>query len=376
MRFKVISVGAAGNKAGINLVEKGIIEKDDLVLINSTIKDIPVAYRDLAIRLSDQIQGCGQERSIGISLCTDAIRDKRLNLDSMLEPVHDKAIIITSTCGGTGSGASVTIAKYLKFIGVDVEVIGLVGFEDESARSLRNFVEFCQDLDEGYVIQLIRNSAFLNVTRGNRTAAEIEANNEVARRIKVMGGSLFRDSLQNIDNTDIIKLNNTPGYKTVEYREVFDKIRNVDQFNQILTEMLDDSAMVEPDATGVGLLGVVANLQSSSQQFIDRSFKVLKDRLGMPYELYTHIEECPDLPEFIAIVASGMKMPAKEINNIFNKYTALSNAVNTKKDDFFENIQNLKGNSEDAMFDTNIISGKPKINLDDARKAFFKSMGE
>lgn len=369
MRFKIIGVGAAGGKAGIDLVEKSIVDKEDIVLVNSTIKDIPSAYRDYAIRLSDEVQGCGQERSLAKQICLDAIRSGRLNLDSIMDPIHDKAIIITSTCGGTGSGASVVIAEYLrKIVNIDVEIIGLVGFEDESARSLRNLIEFCQDLKEDFAIQLIRNSKFLSSTRGNRSAAEIEANNEVARRIKIMTGCMLRDSSQNIDNRDIVKLNNTTGYKTVEYKEIYDKIKNVDQFNDILKEMLDDSAMVEPDAAGVGRLGVIMNLQTSSQSFIDRSYDILKNRLGVPYEIYSHIEYCADLPEFVAIIASGMKMPAKEIENIYYKYMELSNAVNKNKDDFFETVGELRGFEDDGMFDSYDASNvmhKKELNKDD-----------
>ena len=380
MRFLIISVGAAANKCAINLVEKEVVSKEDIMLINSTIKDIPAEYRDLAIRLSDTVQGCGQERSLGKEIAISAINDGRLNLESITTSDYDKVIVISSTCGGTGSGASVIIANYLnKFLNVDVEIIGLVGFEDESARSLRNFIEFCQELKESYTIQFIRNSAFLSSTRGNRTAAELAANDEVAQRIRVMNGSLLKDSIQNIDNTDIAKLNNSVGYKTVEYIEVQEKIKNVDQFNDILKEMLDNSAMIEPDATGVARLGVIMNLQNSSQQFIDRSFNTLKKRLGMPYEVFTHLEYEPSMPEFIAIIASGMKMPAKEIQNIYDKYTELTSAVNKSKDSFFDNMLEYKGDKGDAMFDNahSVVGSKhSKINADDARKAFLKSLEE
>lgn len=374
MRFKIISVGAAGNKCAINLVEKGVVEKQDIVLINSTIKDIPVSYRDTAIRLSDTVQGCGQERALAKEICLEAIKTKRIDLDALVDPMYDKVIVLTSTCGGTGSGASVIIAQYLKkVVNLEVEIIGLVGFEDESARSLRNLIELLQELNEDFTVQLIRNSAFLSSTRGNRSAAESAANDEVARRIKLMSGVLLRDSVQNIDNTDITKLNNTAGYKTVEYREITDKIKNIDQFNDILKEMLDDSAMIEPDTSGVARLGVVMNLQSSSQQFIDRSYKILKDRLGMPYEVFTHLEDDNSLPEFVGIIVSGMKMPAKEIQAIFDKYTELSNAVNKNKDVFFDDILTIKGNQDDAMFDTYKGNKQTKVNTDAARDDFFKS---
>ena len=133
--------------------------------------------------------------------------------------------------------------------------------------------------------------------------------------------------------------------------------------------MLDDSAMVEPDAAGVGRLGVIMNLQPSSQAFIDRSYDILKNRLGVPYEVYSHIEYCGDLPEFVAIIASGMKMPAKEIENSYYKYMELSNAVNKNKDDFFETVGELRGFADDGMFDSYDASGavhhKKELDKDD-----------
>ena len=39
MRALVIGVGAAGNKAAIDLIENGVISEEHIVLINSTIKD-------------------------------------------------------------------------------------------------------------------------------------------------------------------------------------------------------------------------------------------------------------------------------------------------------------------------------------------------
>ena len=163
MRLKIIGLGAAGNKVAIGLIEAGVSDENDVVLLNSTIKDIPANYRDLAIRLSDSYQGCGQERKLAKDITLEAIKTGRLNLDQLVDPEYDKVVIITSTCGGTGSGASVIVAKYFKeVVGLDVEIIGMVGFEDESSRSLRNLIEFCQDLTEGYTVQLIRNGAFLS----------------------------------------------------------------------------------------------------------------------------------------------------------------------------------------------------------------------
>lgn len=371
MRLKIIGLGACGNKIGINLIESGVSATNDVVLINSTIKDIPADYRDLAIRLSDSYQGCGQERKLAKDITLDAIKTNRLNLDTLVDPEYDKVILITSTCGGTGSGASVIIAKYLKeVVGLDVEIIGMVGFEDESSRSLRNLIEFCQDLQDNYAIQLIRNDAFLSAARGDRTAAEIAANEEVVKRIRVMNGTLMQDSDQNIDDTDIKKLNNATGYKTVEFKIINDKIKNTSQFDDILRNMMDESPMIDTDASGVGLLGVVMNLQPSSQAVVDRSYKALRERLGEPYEMYTHLEFVEAFPQFIAVIASGMRMPEKEIENVFNKYSEMSKKVNTDKDSFFDTVRQFKGSDETFKFDT-FSSFSKKDSFDAARGNFF-----
>lgn len=49
MITKVIGIGAAGNKAAINVVENNILGIENVMLINSTLKDIPVDYKGLKI---------------------------------------------------------------------------------------------------------------------------------------------------------------------------------------------------------------------------------------------------------------------------------------------------------------------------------------
>lgn len=371
MKFKLLGLGACGNKVAISCIEAGVIEQEDVTLINSTIKDIPYEYRDQAIRLSDQYLGSGQERKLAKDMTLKAIKDEKLVLENIITPEYDSVVIVTSTCGGTGSGSSVIIAKYIKEVmNIPVEVIGIVGFEDESSRALRNLIEFCQDLQENYTIQLIRNGAFLSAARGNRSKAELEANEEVVRRIRVMNGSLLQDCEQNIDDTDIRKLNTTPGYKTVEFKLIEDKIKNSGQFDDILREMMDESPIVDSDASGIGRLGVIMNLQPSSQAVVDRSYKALRERFGEPYEVYHHIEFVEGLPQFVAIIAAGMRMPEKEIENVFTKYSEMSKKVNTDKDSFFDNVKELKGSDETFMFDTFSNFSKRKSN-DIARDNFF-----
>ena len=47
LKAKVIGIGAAGNKGAIELVEQKIIDSKDVILFNTTLKDVPAAYKDL-----------------------------------------------------------------------------------------------------------------------------------------------------------------------------------------------------------------------------------------------------------------------------------------------------------------------------------------
>lgn len=373
MKLKIFGIGAAGNKAVINMLENQYVSPKDVVLINSTLKDIPEKWKEHVIRLSDDVQGCGQERQLAQAITCDAIESKRLNLEEIVTPDYDKAIIITSTNGGTGSGAATVIAGFLQdpgYIGIETEVIGLVGFEDESPRALRNLIEFLQDLSGDFAIQLIRNSAYLRQCRGNRSAAEQEANEEVARRIIVMSGAMLKASEQNIDDKDIAKLNNAHGYKTVEYMEIDEKIKNREMFNDYLIEMLDNSPSMDSESGKILRLGVMMNLNPGSQKFIDGSFNILRERYGEPYEKYTHIEWVPEYPQFIAIIASGMGMPSTKVQNIYNKYIEMSEKIVRDNDDFFKSVRELRGFDSDTAFDTFSFGsdGSPKKNNKDAAK--------
>ena len=57
MQYKVIGIGAAGNKAAISLVEKKVMDVKDILLINSTARDIPKNYSGDKIILTDKGSG-------------------------------------------------------------------------------------------------------------------------------------------------------------------------------------------------------------------------------------------------------------------------------------------------------------------------------
>lgn len=349
MRALIIGTGAAGNKAVVNLMELGVVDKDDVLLINSTLKDVPEKYRNIAVKLSDEYDGCGKERSLSKEITDDAIKDGTLNFNNLPYDIY-KVIIVTSMEGGTGSGSTDIIAKHLyeKQNINNIEIFAFKGFE-EDVRGIQNSIEFFQDMKPTYGVQVINNAAFLKEAGGNIKKAHKLANDELARRIRVSLGQVLVAGEDNVDGSDLYKVTNTTGYSTIEYTTIEDKIKSTEEFNKIISEMIDStkSLSLSPSAT---LIAVIINLQESSQDNIDYSFSVIREKLGEPYEIFKHIQYDKKSEEFIAIISSGMKMPIDELRNLKDKYDKRRSLINKSDDEFYTEALSMQGNSEDNRF--------------------------
>lgn len=347
LKAKFIGIGAAGNKAVINLIEKGVVTKKDVKLLNSTTRDIPSEYHDIAYTFKDSVGGCGKERDIAKNLALNSLRVNDLNLDGLLDPDDKMVIIANSSEGGTGCGASSIIADYMSsVVGANVHMFVFTGFE-EDGRGLQNTVEYFQDLKEDYVVEAISNKKFLEVT-GNKLKAEKAANDEFARRVKILLGHVIVEAEQNIDDTDLYKISTTPGYMSIELAYL-DKVKNVDMFNRIVADAIDNSKSLDFEPTAKRI-GVILHVSEKTKECIDYSFSVIKEKFGTPYEIFTHIQDNEDSKEFIAIIASGIKLPLEDVKEIYERYKQESSKVDKRKDMFFDFASDLRGNQDDGMF--------------------------
>lgn len=357
MKIRVIGTGAAGNKAAINLIEKGILDKERVMLLNSTLRDIPENYKSLGIKFSNTIGGCGKERDLAKNLCLSSFKDGTLQtIDTFFEPDDEACVIVNSSEGGTGCGSACVIGKYIsQVIGLKVIYIVFTGFE-EDIRGLQNTIEYFQDLNEDCTVQAISNKKFLEETNGNKIKAEKLANDEFANRISVLTAMGIVDSEQNIDETDMYKVATIPGFMTIG-KVKLDKIKNQDQFNKVLTSMVDNDKSLDISVKSQKRLAVFINAKEETIDNIDYNFSVLKNKLGIPYEVFNHIQYNEEQPEFISFISAGMKMPIDEVKEVYEKYKKETEKVNKAKDNFFNFASELKGNSEDNLFN---IGGLPE----------------
>lgn len=381
LKCKVIGIGAAGNKAAINLMKKNVVEKDKVLLLNSTKIDIPDDYKESAIEFG-VTEGCGKERDPAKQAIAQALMENQISLETFIRPEDNLVIIVTSLEGGTGCGASVIVAQYINEIliasnmrkDLSIHMFGFTGFEADP-RGLKNTVDWFNDLLPSYTVEVISNKKFLNGTN-SISQAEMLANDEFVRRVNILLGRTITPSARNIDNRDLFKLSTTPGFMTIEQIPLT-KIKDKDQFNSLLNEMVEKSKSLETEQS-CKRMGVILNISSKSEQYIDESFSVLVDHYGAPFELFRHYQDNEE-DDFINIIVSGMKMPVDIIKDLFEKYEKGVAKIDTSRDSFFDRkFDTTNGN----IFNTSDPFGTDrspnvglKENMNQLREKFFNNVG-
>ena len=345
----VLGLGAAGNKAAIRAINLGVVKPEYAIILNSTEKDIPVEYKKNSIIIGNDLKGCGKERNISKNAIISYLKEN--DTFNNIPADVDRVVIVTSTEGGTGSGSTPILAKYIRdVIGINTSIFAFTGFEND-ARGMKNTINFMKEIDTATTIQIISNKKFLEEANNNFVKAQELANDEFCKRLVIMSGAIFEESDQNIDDTDLHKLIDAPGLLDITYMDIENPMKNVEAFNKNCSTMIDESKSVDFTPTA-SRIGFIFNGKDTSRDSIDYSYKVLKSKYGEPFEVYTHLQENNSYKkEFIACIASGMKLPIEVMQKTYDDYLEKTSKISKDKDSFFDAINSLEDPEEDDVFD-------------------------
>lgn len=112
------------------------------------------------------------------------------------------------------------------------------------------------------------------------------------------------------------------------------------------------------------------NISPASEDAVDNEFRVFKENYGNPYEKFVHKMYEQDMPEFIAIICSGMKLPLDEVKAIYDRYLKESEEVNKEEDSFYDQVHDFKANASNNMFNMGRPGNKGKANKNDFLSQF------
>lgn len=374
MNLKLIGIGAAGNKASIEAIEEGVIDKSRVKLLNSTMQDIPSGYLDISECFAgvDSTGGCGKEPEIAEELMMDALRDGRIHIDNFFDQNDQMCVIATSTEGASGNGGTITLARYIsEVLGLHVSIFAFTGFKDD-ARGLNNTVSFFNNLLPDYSIQAISNLAFFS---GSKTKAEKNANEDFAKKLRVLCFKDLVSSVQNIDETDQIKLATTPGFMVIEQASL-ERLKSKDAFNDLCENMINNTSSLDYEGKAIRI-GVIINGTDKTLGNIDDSFKVIKDKFGDGYEFYHHIQS-ENKDETISVIAAGLKLPKDEVLKLVDEYNSKVEDIDTE-DSFFADLsvrtKNMK-NNVNRKFSLGSTKKKTKSISKEEKLAFLRKKTE
>lgn len=351
METLLIGIGAAGNKAAIDVIECGVLDQTHVRLLNTTIKDIPEKYKnsEMIVKFSSGLGGCGKEPSKGKKAIYNAITSHEVELGSMVPLGTKQVVLVTSTEGGTGCGATPIIAKYFEAMNLPVHIFAFIGFQDE-ARGISNTLNFFKELSNSVILHTIQNDAFKDYT-GNYTKAEEAANIEFATQLEILIGSKMMPSSQNIDDTDHYKVATTPGYMDIKHIDLTG-IKNTEMADKAIITAFENGNNLDY-TTGCKRLAIIINASERVQDAIDEQFKVIKRYIGEPFEIYRHIQDNHE-GDYIDIIVSGLALPERSIIDMNSKYTSIKDKLSATSKGFDEIFAGIDLNDDEDGFDMDV----------------------
>jgi cell division GTPase FtsZ len=378
MKINLFGVGAAGNKAAIRVLEKGILDDKHVKLLNTATEDIPDQYKvgtDLVIKFNSELGGCGKEPVKGKKAAVAAIKNGVLNLAEYIDPSSKAVAIVTAVEGGTGCGATPVLARYFSMMNIPVHIFAFIGFQDE-VRGISNSLRFFKeigDLDDAdhIILHTIQNRVFLDYTKNYHKAEQL-ANDEFAKQIEIMTGYKKIPSAQNIDETDEYKILTTPGYMDIEHIPL-NGLAKRDAFDEAIQNAFDNRCCLNYTES-CKRLAVIINASDRTQNYVDNTFTVLKRYTGEPFELFRHIQNDESDPEeYMDVIVAGLAYPETGIKDMSKDYTKKKQQLNSSVKtfgDIFSDIDFDEGDDEEYNMDL-----RHMVNPDDITNDFMKVMG-
>lgn len=322
MNTYVFGMGAAGNKATLDLVELGIINTESFTLFNTNKGDIPQDQNSNFVQLESEFQGgAAKDPAVGRVAMLNYISDEA-NLEDLYNSIPediDFVSVITSVEGGTGSGAAPVLAKCIADVfNIPVHLFVFIGFHNEEV-GMNNTIEFMKELISmnGVTIHVIQNDKFNAPTYKLK---EKEANKYVGTLLNIIKGKDREASTQNIDDADAYKLFTTPGIMGIVTINCSGR-RSKTDMNAAVVEAFDKS--VEADYGGdAKRLAMILNASEPTQEIFDdelTSVRYYTNSSGGPEEIYRHIQYDGTTNEYCVIVAAGMSPSETYINYLLNE---------------------------------------------------------
>ena len=367
----IIGVGNAGGQNAALAAEKlGV----DALALNSSQKDLDTLGNNVKKILIGDSKGAGKNRDEAKQFIKGSIKnivqsdDVRKFFDIDGENEKDFVFVISSTGGGTGSGAAPLITEILKSIYSSVHfiLVGILPTINEAMSSQVNTLEYFKELYETtsgipymvYDNEKMANKA-VNVMMEGINAAIISD-------IDVLRGShQISTKYSAIDEKDMTAILTTAGRIVIAgAKNIKEKMLDSTSIDELIIEDFKKNAHAETNRDKiVHRLGVISVLDDRCAEKFDGQVSKVQEFIGTPVETFQHFAikdaQTSGLPNDVIVVASGLSRVDDRIDRIKDRIDEINAAMDAAKarQDGLDGIDidalNAKKHSADTKSDDN-----------------------
>lgn len=308
-QFGIIGLGACGSNIANLFENKGY----DTVYVNSSIEDLNSIKGIHKLHIVGA-EGAAKDRKKVLQLAMESFGDIVQKIESIITQKY--IVVIFSAGGGTGSGLSTPMLKYLTQIGKTcISVMILPNDADESAKTCENAYNACVELMS---IQGVGATFLLDNSRGDKFSINNKFVCELDSFINLKNSSMYG----NIDMAERKQMLSCPGVA------VIGKLSKARSTAPEIIESLHNGIYAEIEAKSAYYLGV-----STSNKSLD--INNIVSAIGGVYDTFSGISESTTIT-----IVTGLQFPQKRILKFKNKFEATVKNINDGN--FIQNLAPLE----------------------------------
>ena len=311
-QFGILGLGAGGSNIA-NLFEG---KSYTTMYINTSVEDLD-CIKGVHKVMVPGAEGAAKDRKRVLQLAMESFGDIVQKIESVITQKY--VVVIFSAGGGTGSGLSIPILKYLTQIGKVCIPVMILPDSRSSAKVNENAYNACAELMS---VQGLGATFLLDNSRGDKFAINNRFACELDSFINLQNSSVHG----NIDKAERKQMLSCPGVA------VIGKISKAKSVASELVDSLYNGIYAEITSKNAYYLGISTSNRSLDIESITSTFSSV-------YDVFTGTSEATSI-----IIATGLQFPQKKIIEFRNKFEQTVKTMNdTNVMQTFEPLEPLKG---------------------------------
>jgi hypothetical protein len=254
-----------------------------------------------------------------------------------IEPL-DVVFIVSSTGGGTGSGASPMMADILRNFFKDkiFILVGTLPTIGESVGAQRNTIEYLVETERLEIPYMLFDNG--NSTKNSTNDVYDQINGDIVDAVCVIRGDYnLLSKYGMIDTQDMKKLITLPGLIHINllkgiYQE---KIPSDGSIEDLIVASLKKNTMITPDRDKiVKRRGYIANLSEDIQPYFNKDFPKITEIYGEAAEVFDHysVNDDDEKANYVVLINSGLSLPENRLKSIQHRIEEVEEALKKKKE--------------------------------------------